>query len=40
LTYAQRVALDVRYVETRSLRRDLSILVRTVSVLVTRDGAC
>jgi lipopolysaccharide/colanic/teichoic acid biosynthesis glycosyltransferase len=40
LTYAQRVALDARYVETRSLRRDLSILLRTVSVLVTRDGAC
>jgi lipopolysaccharide/colanic/teichoic acid biosynthesis glycosyltransferase len=34
------VALDARYVETRSLRRDLSILLRTVSVLVTRDGAC
>jgi len=40
LTYSQRVALDARYVETRSLRRDLSILLRTVSVLVTRDGAC
>jgi lipopolysaccharide/colanic/teichoic acid biosynthesis glycosyltransferase len=40
LTYAQRVALDARYVETRSLRTDLGILVRTVSVLVTRDGAC
>jgi exopolysaccharide production protein ExoY len=40
LTYAQRVALDARYVETRSLWMDLRILVRTVSVLVTRDGAC
>ena len=40
LSYAQRVALDARYVETRSLRSDLSILLRTVSVLVTRDGAC
>ena len=40
LSYAQRVALDARYVETRSLRSDLRILVRTVSVLVTRDGAC
>jgi exopolysaccharide production protein ExoY len=40
LTYAQRVALDARYVETRSLRNDATILLRTVSVLVTRDGAC
>jgi Sugar transferases involved in lipopolysaccharide synthesis len=40
LSYAQRVALDARYVETRSMRSDLRILLRTVSVLVTRDGAC
>jgi lipopolysaccharide/colanic/teichoic acid biosynthesis glycosyltransferase len=40
LTYEQRVALDARYVETRSLRTDVAILLRTVSVLVTRDGAC
>ena len=40
LSYEQRVALDARYVETRSLRGDAAILLRTVSVLVTRDGAC
>jgi exopolysaccharide production protein ExoY len=40
LTYAQRVALDARYVETRCLWVDLRILVRTAVVLVTRDGAC
>ncbi len=40
LTYAQRVALDARYVETRSLLMDLRILARTVNVLITRDGAC
>lgn len=40
LSYAQRVALDVHYVETRSLWTDLRILARTVCVLVTRDGAC
>jgi exopolysaccharide production protein ExoY len=40
LTYAQRVALDARYVESRTLWMDLRILARTVSVLVTRDGAC
>jgi len=39
LTYPQRVALDARYVETRTLWMDLCILARTVSVLVTRDGA-
>jgi exopolysaccharide production protein ExoY len=40
LSYAQRVALDVQYVEKRSLWMDLRILLRTVAVLVTRDGAC
>ena len=40
LTYAQRVALDAHYVETRTVWMDLCILARTVSVLVTRDGAC
>jgi exopolysaccharide production protein ExoY len=40
LSYAQRVALDARYVETRSLSMDLRILARTVNVLLTRDGAC
>jgi lipopolysaccharide/colanic/teichoic acid biosynthesis glycosyltransferase len=40
LTYAQRVALDARYVETRSPWMDLRILARTVNVLLTRDGAC
>jgi exopolysaccharide production protein ExoY len=40
LTYAQRVALDAHYVEKRTLWMDLRILARTVSVLVTRDGAC
>jgi exopolysaccharide production protein ExoY len=40
LSYAQRVALDVRYVEERSVGMDLKILLRTVVVLFTRDGAC
>ena len=38
-TYDERVALDRRYVEARSLRLDLSILVRTVGVVLARDGA-
>lgn len=38
-TYEERVALDQRYVESRSLAMDLSILMRTVLVVVQRDGA-
>ena len=38
-TYDERVALDRRYVEARSFRLDLSILVRTIKVVVARDGA-
>jgi exopolysaccharide production protein ExoY len=40
LSYAQRVALDTRYVETRSVVRDLAIVARTVHVVITRHGAC
>jgi exopolysaccharide production protein ExoY len=39
LTYAERVALDERYIDERSLWLDLSILVRTVKVVLVRDGA-
>jgi exopolysaccharide production protein ExoY len=38
-TYDERVALDRRYVEARSIRLDLSILFRTIKVVVARDGA-
>jgi lipopolysaccharide/colanic/teichoic acid biosynthesis glycosyltransferase len=38
-TYDERVALDRRYVEARSLRLNLSILLRTVGVVLARDGA-
>jgi exopolysaccharide production protein ExoY len=38
-TYDERVALDQRYVETRSLGVDMDILVRTVGVVVNRNGA-
>lgn len=37
--YATRVALDVAYVKDWTLRRDLSILLRTVSVVVRGRGA-
>ena len=39
LTYAQRVALDGRYVRGRSIRGDLQLLWRTLGVVVRRRGA-
>lgn len=38
-SYEERVALDRRYVEARSWRMDLGILIKTVKVVVRRDGA-
>lgn len=38
-TYEERVALDERYAEERSLWLDLSILARTIKVVLARDGA-
>jgi exopolysaccharide production protein ExoY len=38
-TYDERVALDQRYIDDRSVWLDLSILLKTVKVVVTRDGA-
>lgn len=38
-TYDERVALDRRYVEARSLGLDISILFKTVKVVLTNDGA-
>jgi len=39
LSYPERVALDRRYVESRSLWMDLGILLRTVRVVLAREGA-
>jgi len=39
VSYGERVALDRRYVESRSLWMDLNILVRTIKVVLARDGA-
>ena len=39
VSYAQRVRLDRRYVEQRSLLIDLLILLRTVRVVLAREGA-
>lgn len=36
--WPERLALDVRYVETRSLRLDASLLLRTVPLLLRRTG--
>ena len=38
-SYEERVALDRRYVESRSMVRDLAILFRTVGVVLRRQGA-
>lgn len=38
-TYEERVALDRRYVEQRSLMGDVAILVKTVRVVALREGA-
>lgn len=38
-TYDERVALDERYVEQRSFRLDLRILLSTVNVVLRREGA-
>ncbi len=38
LPWAERIELDVWYVERQSLRLDLSIMVRTVGTLLSRSG--
>jgi exopolysaccharide production protein ExoY len=38
-SYEERVALDRRYVEERTLWMNLTILLKTVKVVVARDGA-
>ncbi|GIJ27869.1 sugar transferase [Micromonospora qiuiae] len=40
LDWDDRLALDVEYVERRSFRLDLSILVATVGTTLRRDGIC
>jgi lipopolysaccharide/colanic/teichoic acid biosynthesis glycosyltransferase len=39
LTYAERVALDCRYVDHWSLRSDIKILLRTFAAVLKQDGA-
>lgn len=38
VAWPERLALDVEYVDTRSLRLDLRILVRTVALVLRRTG--
>jgi exopolysaccharide production protein ExoY len=38
-TYAQRIALDVSYAETWSVRGDLAILLKTVPAVLRGRGA-
>ena len=39
LTYSQMMAYDLNYVDNHSLRRDLSILARTLAVVIRKEGA-
>ena len=38
-TYAERVAMDVDYVRNRSFARDVSIIVKTIKVVLKGNGA-
>jgi exopolysaccharide production protein ExoY len=38
-TYEERVALDRRYIDQRSLLGDVKILIRTIRVVLLREGA-
>lgn len=39
-TYARRVELDVWYVNNWTIRRDLAVLLKTIPVVLLRQGAC
>ncbi len=39
LTYSQMMAYDLEYVDQHSFRRDLSILARTLAVVMRKEGA-
>jgi lipopolysaccharide/colanic/teichoic acid biosynthesis glycosyltransferase len=36
----RKVALDLEYIERRSVREDLTILLKTRPVVIFRSGAC
>ncbi len=38
ITWEQRFALDVRYVDEHDMRMDIDILVRTVGIVLSREG--
>ncbi|WP_170416477.1 sugar transferase [Ruegeria atlantica] len=38
-TYAERVAMDVDYVRNRSFPRDITIILKTIKVILMADGA-
>lgn len=39
-SYDERVKMDVEYVETKSFRKDIGIILKTVKVVLSRSGAC
>jgi undecaprenyl-phosphate galactose phosphotransferase len=40
IDFAGRLELDARYVRQQSLGLDISILIRTIPVLINQKGAC
>lgn len=39
LSYAERVALDTEYVQHRSLKRDMALLLKTIKVFIKHEGS-
>jgi lipopolysaccharide/colanic/teichoic acid biosynthesis glycosyltransferase len=40
LDYARRAELDAKYVRTRSLVSDISLIFRTIPAVLRREGSC
>ncbi|HYW79167.1 MAG TPA: sugar transferase [Thermoguttaceae bacterium] len=40
VTFAEWVRMDIQYIRSRSVMRDLGLLIRTVGVVLLRRGAC
>lgn len=38
-TYSERVSMDVEYIRNRTFRMDLGIILKTIRVMLMRDGA-
>ena len=40
VTFSEWARMDIQYIASRSVMRDLGLLVRTVRVVLLRKGAC